>query len=67
MSMRTPLKNRTVKLSITLQEAVNLQTLLVVAMNSLDGGYERYQSTREKLWKAVDDVLEKASKEEENS
>ena len=67
MSMRTPLKNRTVKLSITVQEAVNLQTLLVLAMNSLDGGVERYQSIREKLWKAVDDVLEKASKEEENS
>ena len=67
MSMRTPLKNRTVKLSITVQEAVNLQTLLVLAMNSLDGGVERYQSTREKLCKAVDDVLEKASKEEENS
>ena len=67
MSMRTPLKNRTVKLSITVQEAVNLQTLLVLAMNSLDGGVERYQSTREKLWKAVDDALEKESKEEENS
>lgn len=67
MSMRTPLKSRTVKLSFTLQEAVNLHNLLVLAMNQIEGVSERYKSTREKVFKAVDDVLEKVSKEEENS
>ena len=67
MSIRTPIKSRTVKVSFTVQEAIDLQELLVIAISSLDGGEKRYSVPREKLWKAVDDVLEKASKEEEIS
>lgn len=67
MSMRTPLKNRTVKLSITVQEAINLQNLLVLAISTLDGGEARYSATRVKLRDAVEVVLDKAAAEEENS
>lgn len=65
MSMRTPIKNRTVKVSFTVQEAVNLQNLLVLAMSSLDGGEARYSAARGKLRDAVEEVLDKAASEEQ--
>lgn len=65
MSMRTPLKDRTVKVSFTLQEAVNLQNLLVLAMSSLEGGEARYSATRIKVREAVDAVINKFAEEEQ--
>lgn len=65
MSMRTPIKSRTVRLSITVQEAINLECLLAVAMDSLDGGQERYQDLFKKLRDAAGEMIDKAISEEE--
>lgn len=66
MSMRTPIKSRTVRLSITVQEAINLECLLAVAMDSLDGGKERYQDLFKKLRDSAGETIDKAIAEEEN-
>lgn len=55
MSMRTPLKNKTVRLSMTVQEAINLEMTLIIGMKSIEGGRERYQD----LYKKFDDIIEK--------
>lgn len=55
MSMRTPLKNKNVRLSMTVQEAINLEMLLIIGMKSIEGGIERYQD----LYKKFDDIIEK--------
>ena len=55
MSMRTPLKNKTVRLSMTVQGAINLEMLLIIGIKSIEGGRERYQD----LYKKFDDIIEK--------
>ena len=64
MSIRTPIKGRTVKVSFTVQEAIDLQELLIIAISSLDGGEKRYSVPREKLKKAVDEMISKAMEED---
>lgn len=64
MSNRTPIKSRTVKVSFTVQEAIDLQELLVIAISSLDGGEKRYSVPREKLQKSVDEMISKAMEED---
>lgn len=64
MSIRTPIKSRTVKVSFTVQEAVDLQNLLVIAISSLDGGEKRYSVPREKLKKSIDETISKAMEED---
>lgn len=64
MSIRTPIKSRTVKVSFTVQEAIDLQNLLVIAISSLDGGEKRYSVPRDKLQKSVDEMISKAMKED---
>ena len=66
MSMRTPLKNKTVRLSVTVQEAINLEMLLIIGMKSIDGGRERYQPLYKKFHDIIEKTLDKAIAEEEN-
>ena len=68
MSMRTPIKSRTVRLSITVQESINLQALLCTAMELLDDGKkERYHDLLQKLQTVTSDAIDKAISEEKNS
>ena len=63
MSMRKPLKNTTVRLSMTVQEAINLEVLLILGMKSIEGGRERYQDLHKKfddIYKKLNDIIEKA-------
>lgn len=66
MSMRTPIKNKTVRLSITIQEAINLEMLLIIGMKSIEGGRERYQDLYKKFDDIIEKALDKAIAEEEN-
>lgn len=51
-------------MSFTVQEAVDLQNLLVIAISSLDGGEKRYSVPREKLKKSIDETISKAMEED---
>ena len=66
MSMRTPLKNKTVRLSMTVQEAINLEMLLIIGMKSIERGRERYQDLYKKFDDIIEKTLDKAIAEEEN-
>lgn len=66
MSMRTPLKNKTVRLSMTVQGAINLEMLLIIGMKSIEGGRERYQDLYKKFDDIIEKTLDKAIAEEEN-
>lgn len=73
MSMRKPLKNTTVRLSMTVQEAINLEALLILGMKSIEGGRERHQDLFKKfddmckkLGDIIEKTLDKAIAEEEN-
>lgn len=66
MSMRTPHKNKTVRLSMTVQEAINLETLLMIGMKSIEGGREIYQDLYKKFDDIIEKTLDKAIAEEEN-
>ena len=44
---------------MTVQEAINLEILLIIGMNSIEGGRERYQD----LYKKFDDIIKMIDKE----